>query len=63
MAKRATAYIQIRNGDDAGIGNMVATLIREHIPFDLSYAPIGVVIIAVEKLDEDEVVQIIRTTT
>jgi hypothetical protein len=42
---------------------MVATLIREHIPFDLSYAPIGVVIIAVEQHDEEEVVQFIRMTT
>jgi hypothetical protein len=42
---------------------MVAALIREHIPFDLSYAPGVVVIFAVERHDEDELLRIIRTTS
>jgi hypothetical protein len=63
MAKHASIAMQIINGDEGKIGNIVAALIREHIPFDLSYAPSGVVVIAVENSDEAELRRIILTTT
>jgi hypothetical protein len=63
MAKHASAFMQISIGDDTRIGNMAAALIREHIPFDLSYAPGGVVVFAVEKHDEADLLRIVRTTT
>jgi hypothetical protein len=62
MAKHATTFIQFTNGDEDRMGRVVATLIREHIAFDLSYDPSGLIVIGVEQTDEAELHRIIRTT-
>jgi hypothetical protein len=62
MAKHANTFIQFTIGDEDRMGRIVASLMREHVAFDLSYHPGGVIVIAVEQYDEDELHQIIMTT-
>jgi len=60
MAKRTPTVILFTNGNEDGMGRVVATLTGEHIAFDLTYDPSG--FIAVDQYDEDELHHIIRTT-
>jgi hypothetical protein len=62
MTKHANAVIVFTNNEDSRIGSIVASLIREHIAFDLTYDPGNYVVIAVENSDAEELNQIIRTT-